>query len=161
MYCHDSWLKYKPLLITILQSMWGVFLDISKAFDKFLLSGLVFKSKSYGVEGELLALLKSYLQNREQRVFLNGQISGWRKFNSGIPQGSLLGPLLFLPDGIISTCKIFVDDTSLFSKVLHINKFVTELNTDLGKISQWAYQWKCILIMILTNKQIKLFSPIK
>ena len=126
----------------------GVFLDISKAFDKVWHDGLVFKLKSYGVEGELLSLLKNYLQNREQRVVLNGQTSGWRKINSGVPQGSVLGPLLFLiyindlPDGIISMCKIFADDTSLFSKVLDINKSVTELNTDLEKISQWAYQWK-------------------
>ena len=101
----------------------GVFLDISKAFDKVWHDGLVFKLKSYGVEGELLSLLKNYLQNREQRVVLNGQISGWRKTNSGVPQGSVLEPLLFLiyindlPDGIILMCKIFADDTSLFSKV--------------------------------------------
>ena len=50
----------------------GVFLDISKAFDKVWHDGLVFKLKSYGVEGELLSLLKNYLQNREQRVVLNG-----------------------------------------------------------------------------------------
>ena len=63
----------------------GVFLDISKAFDKVWHDGLVFKLKSYGVEGELLSLLKNYLQNREQRVVLNGQTSGWRKINSGVP----------------------------------------------------------------------------
>ena len=126
----------------------GTFLDISKAFDKVWHEGLVFKLKSYGVEGELLSLLKNYLQNREQSVVLNGQTSGWGKINSGVPQGSVLGPLLFLiyindlPDGIISMCKILADDTSIFSKVLDINKSVTELNTDLEEISQWAYQWK-------------------
>ena len=70
----------------------GVFLDISRAFDKVWHDGLVFKLKSYGVEGEILSLLKNYLQNREQRVVLNGQTSKWRKINSGIPQGSLLRP---------------------------------------------------------------------
>ena len=120
----------------------GIFLDISKAFDKVWHDGLVFKLKSYGVEVELLSLLKNYLQNREQRVVLNGQTSGWRKINSGVPQGSVLGPLLFLiyindlSDGIISICKIFADDTSLYSKVLDKNKSVTELNTDLENISQ-------------------------
>ena len=105
----------------------GGFLDISKAFDKVWHDGLIFKLKSYGVEGELLSPLKNYLQHREERVVLNGQTSGWRKNNSGVPQGSVLGPLLFLiyindlPDGITSMCKIFADDTSLFSKVLNIN----------------------------------------
>ena len=77
--------------------MWEVaFLDIFKAFEKVWHDGLVFKLKSYGVEGEFLPLLKNYLQNREQRVILNGQTSGWRKINSGVPQGCVLGPLLFL-----------------------------------------------------------------
>ena len=108
--------------------MWGVFLDISKAFDKVWHDCLIFKLKSYGVEGELLSLLKNCIQNREQRVVLNSQTSGWRKINSDVPQISALGSLLFLiyindlPDGIISMCKIFVDDTSLFSKVVDINK---------------------------------------
>ena len=128
--------------------MRGVFLDISKAFDKVWHDGLIFKLKSYGVEGELLLLLKAYLRNREQRVVLNGQTSEWKRIYSGVPQGSVLGPLLFLiyindlPDGISSMCKIFADDTSLFSKVLDVNKSVIELNADLEKINQWAYQWK-------------------
>ena len=60
----------------------------------------------------------------------------------------MLGPLLFLiyindlPDGLTSLCKIFADDTSLFSKVHNINKSANELNGDLEKISQWVYQWK-------------------
>ena len=128
--------------------MRGVFLDISKAFDKVWHDGLIFKLKSYGVEGELLLLLKNYLHNREQRVVLNGQTSEWKRIYSRVPQGSLLGPILFLiyindlPDGITSMCKIFADDTSLFSKVLDVNKSVIELNADLEKINQWAYQWK-------------------
>ena len=118
-----------------------------KAFDKVWHDSLIFKLKSYGVEGELL-LLKAYLRNREQRVVLNGQTSEWKRIYSGVPQGSVLGPLLFLiyindlPDGISSMCKIFADDTSLFSKVLDVNKSVIELNADLEKINQWAYQWK-------------------
>ena len=128
--------------------MRGVFLDISKAFDKVWHDGLIFKLKSYGVEGELLLLLKNYLRNREQRVVLNGQTSEWKRIYSGVPQGSVLGPLLFLiyindlPDGITSVCKMFADDTSFFSKVLDVNKLVIELNADLEKINQWAYQLK-------------------
>ena len=115
---------------------------------KFANDGLIFKLKSYGIEGELLLLLKNYLHNREQRVVSNGQTSEWKRIYSGVPQGSVLGPLLFLiyindlPDGITSMCKIFADDASLFSKVFDVNKSVTELNTDLEKISQLAYHWK-------------------
>ena len=95
---------------------------MSKVFDKVCHDGLVFKLRSYGAKSELLSLLKNYLQNREQRVVLNGQTSGWRKINFGVPQGSVLGPLLFLIyinnllEGIISMYKTFTDNTSLFFK---------------------------------------------
>ena len=91
----------------------GAFLDISKVFDKVWHKGALFKLKSYSVEGGLLSLLECFLSNREQRVVLNGQTSDWRKINSVVLQGSVLGPLLFLiyindlPDGISSICKIF------------------------------------------------------
>ena len=86
--------------------MRGVFLDISKAFDKVWHIGLLFKLKTYGADGEFLSLLEKYLENHKQRIFLNGQTSEWRKTNSGVPEASVLGPLLFLvyvndlPDGI-------------------------------------------------------------
>ena len=94
--------------------------NISKAFDKVWHKGLLYKLTSYGVEGELLSLLECYLRDRKQRVALNGQNTDWRKLNSGVPQGSVRGSLLFviyindLPDGIMSICEIFADDTPLF-----------------------------------------------
>ena len=69
----------------------GVCLDISKAFDKVWHSGLLFKLQTDGVEDELFTLLKDYIDNREQRVVLNGQMSEWRKIKTGVPQGSVLG----------------------------------------------------------------------
>ena len=110
--------------------------------------GLLFKLKTYGVEGDLFLRLKNYLKNRKQRVVLNGQTSEWRKLISGVPQGSVLGPLLFLiyindlPDGKTLICQIFADDTSLFSKVQDINRSANELNCNLEKVSNWAYQRK-------------------
>ena len=104
------------------QDVRGIFLDISKAFDKLWHEGLLFKLKTYGVKGEPLNL-RNYLHEHNQRVILNGQISSWEMIKSGVPQGSVLGPPLFLiyinnlPDNIQSTCKIFADNTSLFSHV--------------------------------------------
>ena len=128
--------------------MRGIFLDISKTFNKVWHDGLLLKLKTYSVEGDILLLLINYLKNRKQRVVLNGQTSEWRKIDSGVPQGSALGPLLFLiyindlADGINSICKVFADDTSLFLKVQDINRSANELNCNLEKVSNWAYQWK-------------------
>ena len=74
----------------------GVFLDISKAFDKVWHEGLLFKLKFYGISGPLLSLLKRFLENTFQRVVLNGQSSCWKEILSGVPHGSILGPLLSL-----------------------------------------------------------------
>ena len=126
----------------------GTFLDISKAFHEVWHEDLIFKLKMYGVEGNLLKLLENYLTDHQQRVVLNGQTSSWQNVYVGVSQGSILGPLLFLiyindlPEGLTSMCKIFTDDTSLFSKVIDKNNSNSRLNSDLAKISNWAFQWK-------------------
>ena len=71
----------------------GIFLDISKAFDKVWHEGLIFKLKTYGIDGDLLKLLINYLEDRKQRVVLNGQTSSWNNILSGIP---LKAPFWFL-----------------------------------------------------------------
>ena len=126
----------------------GVFLDISKAFDRVWHDGLIFKLKSYGVTGSLLPLLRNFLSGRFQRVVLNGQTSEWKQVEAGVPQGSILGPLFFLiyindlPDNLESKPKVFADDTSLFSIVKDEQLSCDQLNRDLNKISEWAHQWK-------------------
>ena len=73
-----------------------IFLDMSKAFDRVWHEGLLFKLKHLGLSGEYYGLIKSFLRNRHQRVVLNGQSSKWSSIKAGVPQGSILGPLLFL-----------------------------------------------------------------
>ena len=126
----------------------GVFLDISKAFDRVWHEGLIYKLKSYGVTGPLLSLLRDFLSGRYQRVVLNGKTSEWKQIKAGVPQGSILGPLFFLiyindlPNNLESKPKIFADDTSLFSIVIDQLLSCEELNRDLARISEWARQWK-------------------
>ena len=101
----------------------GTFLDISKAFDKVWYEALMLKLQTYGINGKLLNLMHDYLRSRQQRVVLNRQTSSGEKVLARVPQGFVLGSLLFLiyindiPEGIKSIGKIFADDTLLFSIV--------------------------------------------
>ena len=128
----------------------SVFLDISKAFDKVWHEGLLYKLKSMGISGELHKLLENYLSGRLQRVVLNGQTSSWRPVLAGVPQGSILGPLLSLvyindlPNGLKSNAKLFADDTSLFTIVKDKNESADVLDSDLLLISKLAYDWKML-----------------
>ena len=88
------------------------------------------------------------MSDSKQRVLLNGQTSDWRNVTAGVPQGSILGPLLFLiyindlSGDLSSKAKLFADDTSLFFVKHDITTSANELNNNLKKISDWAFQWK-------------------
>ena len=109
---------------------------------------MVFKLRQNGISGNLLALLENYLSNRQQKVVLNGSSSKYFPLESGVPQGSVLGPLLFqiyindLEHGILSKIKCLADDTMLYSIVNDPSNTAEELNHDLNVIKNWAYQWK-------------------
>ena len=126
----------------------SVFVGMSRAFDKVWHMGLIFKLKQNGISGNLLSTLTDFLKLRKQRVVLNGQLSSWSNIETGVPQGSILGPLLFLvyinglSDGLTTNARLFADDVSLFSVVDNINLSATNLNNDLSKINAWANQWK-------------------
>ena len=115
------------------------FLDIFKAFNKVWHEGLLFKLDHIGISRNLLSLLTSFLNNRFQRVVLNGQCSNWSSVLAGVPQGSILGPLLFLiyindlPEGLESSVRLFADDTSLFSIIYDPNMLADQLDKDLKK----------------------------
>ena len=124
-----------------------VFLDAAKAFDKVWHRGLIFKLEQLGVTGSLISWLHSYLHKRKQRVVINGVESTWAFLEAGVPQGSILGPLLFLvyvsdiTDGIESDINLFADDTSLLQIVDDPTTSANTLNADLNRLHQWASQW--------------------
>ena len=97
-------------------------LDISKAFDRVWHAGLLHKLKSYGISGQIFCLISSFLSNRRLQVVLDGKSSQEYPVNAGVPQGSILGPALFLlyindlPDNVICDIAICADDTTLYSK---------------------------------------------
>ena len=126
----------------------AAFLDISKAFDKVWHKGPIYELKQNGISGSILNTIIDFLSFRKQRVALNGQVSQWTSIEVGVPQGSILGPLLFLIyindlyDDLSTNPKLFASDTFLFSIVHDINTSAAHLNNDLRKISNWAFQWK-------------------
>ena len=103
-----------------------VFLDMAKAFDKVSHKALIHKLRCFGITGDLLKLIKSYLDNRRQRVVINGENSTWTTVQAGVPQGSVLGPLffiLFINDisvDISLIIQLFVDDTFLYLASLNL-----------------------------------------
>ena len=128
----------------------GVFLDMSKAFDKVWHSALIHKLQSYGIQSKLLVLLENYLFNRKQRVVLNGVTSTWKPIKSGVPQGSVLGPLLFLifindlPDNLICNPKLFADDVSLNAVMYDNDICIKHLKDDLNRLHEWSVKWKML-----------------
>ena len=136
------------------------YLDFRKAFDLVSHKHLIYKMSKYGIKNEVLKWVQSFLQNRTQRVVVCGEKSEQFSVTSGVPQGSVLGPILFLifindlPLGVISPVSLFADDSKIFSRIISEknsakakeegNYFMGNevLQNDLNNIREWARRWK-------------------
>jgi len=126
-----------------------IFLDFQKAFDKVPHKRLLAKIKSFGITENVYKWIESWLIGRKQRVVLNGSYSEWKTVASGVPQGSVLGPLLFLlfvndmDESIINQLLKFADDTKLFGCVSS-QEGVDLLRNDLRSLIQWSEDWQML-----------------
>jgi hypothetical protein len=113
-----------------------IFCDISKAFDRVWHEGLIKKLKSYGISGDLLIWFKNYLSGRRQFVFVNNELSDSGHVKAGVPQGSVLDPLLFLlyindiTDNLGNLARLFAGDISLSYSGENFDLMQIEINND-------------------------------
>ena len=131
----------------------AVALGISKAFERVWYAGLLHKRQSYGISGQIFGLISSSLSNRRLRVVLDGKSSQEYPVNASVPQGSILGPTLFLlyindlPDDVICNIAIYADGTTLYSKCDQASdlwqqlELASELESDLRDIVEWGRKW--------------------
>ena len=128
-------------------------LDISKAFGRVWHAGLLHKLRSYEISGQIFGLISSFFSNRRLRVVLDGKSSQEYPVNAGVPQGSILGPTLFLlyindlPDDAICSITIYADDTTLYSKCDQASdlwqqlELASELESDIRDTVDWGRKW--------------------
>ena len=125
-----------------------VYLDFAKAFDKVPTERLLKKVESHGIGGQVKDWIQAWLRDRHQRVWVNGKRSGWRQVLSGVPQGSVLGPVLFLIyindlDSVISEKQSvykFADDTKVTQKI-ESRADQASLQACLDRLDRWAVDW--------------------
>ena len=122
-----------------------IFLDLAKAFDKVSI-----KLQCYGIRGQLFSWFHDYLSDRTQRVIVGGHSSEWMEVSSGVPQGSILGPLLFLlyindfPLSVSCSAELFADDSVLYRKITSEDDCF-EFQDDLMSAASWCDSWKAML----------------
>jgi hypothetical protein len=123
-----------------------IYTDFAKAFDKVPHKRLLHKLKAYGICGSLFRWISDWLANRKQRVVVGKAESEWKEVTSGVPQGSVLGPLLFilyindLPDNIAHHIKIYADDSKILG-VIKTEEDKARLQLDIDKAVEWSKMW--------------------
>ena len=129
------------------KSVHAAVLDFSKAFDKVPHKRLIIKLQYYGIRGPLLNWFESFLTNRSQTVVCDGKHSDPAQVTSGVPQGTVLGPLLFLlyvndlPDNLKSSIRLFADDALLYDVISNENDG-DQLQEDLKQLEAWQNTWQ-------------------
>ena len=124
-----------------------VLMDFAKAFDKVAHTRLLNKIHHYGIRGNLHKWIQEFLTTREQRVILENDHSDWTKVDSGVPQGTVLGPLLFLcyindlPEHVNSQVRLFADDAVIYRKI-STDDDSKKLQADLDKLVRWESKWQ-------------------
>ena len=132
------------------------YLDFRKAFDLVSHKHLIHKLTKYGISGQIIEWVKNFLDNRTQRVLIRGTASSYHKVTSGVPQGSVLGPILFLifindlPLKVLSPLSLFADDSKIFTRIIdasNADKNYTNIGSevlqqDLNCVLKWAKKWK-------------------
>ena len=162
----DSWTKALDEGIPVD----NVYLDFTKAFDKVPHKRLLTKLAAYGINGKILSWIENFLNNRRQRVTVNGIYSDWVAVDSGVPQGSVLAALLFIiyvndiPDEISPIAALFADDTKLYRL---LSKIISHyhLQNDIDLLVDWAKKWgmsfninKCSVLHLGHNNKSHTYS---
>ena len=124
-----------------------IYTDFAKAFDRVPHQRLLQKMKDLGIIGNSLSWVRAFLSGRRQRVRVDNEFSSWSIVKSGIPQGSVLGPTLFvlfindMPDVCKSMCQLFADGAKIFRSVCTTDDII-KLQDDLNKLTEWSAKWQ-------------------
>ena len=124
-----------------------IYLDFAKAFDTVPHQRLLMKLRGYGIEGRILTWIEAFLTDRRQRVVVNDSRSSWADVTSGIPQGSVLGPMLFIiyindmPTSVLSSIYLFADDAKVYRNISS-NDDPPTLQHDLQQLEKWSERWQ-------------------
>ena len=123
-----------------------IYLDFAKAFDTVPHKRLLRKLSAYGIRGNILGWIESFLTNRQQQVRVGSSSSSWVPVKSGIPQGSVLGPTLFLvfindlPEVVTNIVKLFADDTKIYRPIADQTD-AENLQKDVDNLQEWSDTW--------------------